>query len=104
MTMSKLKFEPTPELLALAKRVVWFKSAEDSLQSPLHFVAHALTYGTHNDIRQLRRQLGDEQLRAAIDQAPAGVIDDRSWNYWRLMLDMPHAPVPCRKYPGESPT
>jgi hypothetical protein len=87
---------PTPELRRLAERVVWFKSAEASLRDPAHLVAHVLTFGTHEDVKTLRRHLSDAQLRAALERAPAGVFDARSWAYWTLMLDAPRAPLPRR--------
>ena len=36
----------TPELLNVARRVVWFKEPEAALADPVHFLAHVMTYGT----------------------------------------------------------
>jgi hypothetical protein len=74
------------ELRALARRTVWFKRPEEALSMPVHFVAHVLTFGTHADVRVLRRYVRDDELRVALDAAPAGVFDDRSWAYWNLLL------------------
>jgi hypothetical protein len=38
-------------------------------------------------MRTLRRYLGDDDLREALDRASAGIFDPRSWSYWRLVLD-----------------
>jgi hypothetical protein len=87
-----------PELQALARRVVWFKSPADAIAMPTHFIAHVLTYGTHEDIGVLRRFVSDDELRAALSGAPPGVFDDRSWAYWHLMLDRyPAPPLPVRR-------
>lgn len=86
----------TPELLRLAVRVVWFKPAESALRDPAHLVAHVLTHGTPEDVATLRRHLSDSQLRLALERAPAGVFDSRSWAYWNLMLDRPETPLPER--------
>jgi hypothetical protein len=87
-----------PELQALARRVVWFKSPADAMAMPTHFIAHVLTYGTHEDIGVLRRFVSDDELRAALAGAPPGVFDDRSWAYWHLMLDRyPAPPLPVRR-------
>lgn len=85
---------PTDELLSLARRVVWFKEPSAALGDIRHFVAHALTFGTTEDVQVLRRHLTDDQLRVALQQAPAGVFDARSWAYWNLMLDLPDGALP----------
>jgi hypothetical protein len=68
----------TPELLAIAATNVWFKEPAASLAYPEHFIAHALTYGTHEDVKTLRRHVDDDALREALDHAPPGVFDGRS--------------------------
>lgn len=75
-----------PELHALARRAVWFKSTRDAISMPVHFIAHVLTYGTHEDVSVLRRFVPDDELREALASAPPGVFDDRSWAYWHLKL------------------
>ena len=40
----------TPELLRVAKRVVWFSEPLEALADPLHLLSHAMTYGTIEDI------------------------------------------------------
>ena len=72
----------TEELARVAERCVWYKTPQEAVTYPEHFIAHVLTYGTHEDVNELRRQVGDDALRDALDNAPAGVFDARSWNYW----------------------
>ena len=85
------------ELRTLARRVVWFKSPSDALSMPAHFMAHVLTYGTHEDVSVLRRFVSDDELRDALAGAPPGVFDDRSWAYWHLKLGRyPPPPLPTR--------
>lgn len=93
----------TPDLLRLAGRVVWFKVAEAALRDPAHLVAYVLTHGTPEDVATLRRHLSDPQLRVALERAPAGVFDARSWAYWNLMLDRTETPLPER-FRGKVPT
>jgi hypothetical protein len=86
-----------PELQSLARRVVWFKSPGDAIAMPTHFIAHVLTYGTHEDVSVLRRFVPDDELREALACAPAGVFDNRSWAYWHLKLGRyPPPPLPSR--------
>jgi hypothetical protein len=87
----------TPELEDVARRTVWFKPPAEALDEPLLFIAHVLTYGMHDDVKTLRRYVSDDQLRFAIEQAPPGIFDPRSWAYWNLKIGRyPAPPLPQR--------
>ena len=89
----------TPELEDVARRTVWFQSPAEALGDPIHFIAHVLTYGTHEDVKVLRRSVTDDELREALDRAPAGVFDPRSWAYWNLKMGRyPPPPLPKRVF------
>ena len=85
------------ELLDVAKNCVWFKKPEQALKYPEHFVAHVLTYGTYDDVKKLRKVLGDDGLRYCLNNAPPGIFDKKSWEYWRLILELPSMPLPGRE-------
>lgn len=68
----------TPDLLHVARRVVWFKEPEDALAEPVHFLAHVMTYGTIEDLKALQGIAGIEEFREVLENAPAGVFDARS--------------------------
>jgi len=88
----------TPELLAVAERVVWFKPAAEALADPVHFLAHVMTYGTVEDLRALEGVAGSDELREALEHAPPGIFDARSWAYWNLKLGRkPAPPLPARQ-------
>ena len=90
----------TPSLLAVARRVVWFKQPEETLADPIHFLAHVMTYGTAEDLQALNDSVGADALREVLREVlrhpPPGVFDGRSWAYWhyRLGLTPPGQPVP----------
>jgi len=89
----------TAELLAVAERVVWFKRPGESLAEPVHFLAHLMTYGTVEDVRVVSAYVSSDEFREALEKAPAGVFDARSWAYWNLKFgrsagEMPVRPVP----------
>jgi len=89
----------TEGLAAVARRCVWFKEPAEAIADPRYFVAYVLTYGTHEDVAELRTQVSDSDLQEAIDNAPAGIFDARSWAYWNLMLGRYKAPpMPQRKF------
>src|ERR1700692_2883846 len=74
----------TPELLRVAERGVWFKPPETTLDDPLHFLAHVMTYGTREDIAVVSSVVGRNEFGEVLDHAPPGVFDPRSWAYWNL--------------------
>lgn len=89
---------PTPDLLRVARRVVWFKEPADALRDPVHFLAHVMTYGTVEDLQAIRNVVGREEFREVLEHAPAGVFDARSWAYWNLLLGrVPAPPMPVRR-------
>lgn len=91
---------PTDELVAVARRVVWYKPPAEALADVPLFVAQLLTYSTPQDVRVLKRYLSDADLVRALDAAPPGVFDARSWTYWNLMLGRdPAPPLPIRVIP-----
>jgi hypothetical protein len=88
----------TPELLAVAERVVWFKPAQETLADPVHFLAHVMTYGTVEDLRALHGVIEPNEFREALENAPPGVFDARSWAYWNLIYGRsPTPPMPVRR-------
>ncbi len=88
----------TPQLLAVAERVVWFKSPAEALANPVHFLAHVMTYGTVEDLRALNGVVGPNDFRETLDHAPPGVFDARSWAYWNLRCGRDAAtPLPTRR-------
>lgn len=88
----------TPELLAVAARVVWFKKPTEALAEPAHFLAHVMTYGTLEDLGALQGVIGPAELCEVLDHAPPGVFDERSWAYWNLKCGRtPAPPLPVRQ-------
>lgn len=92
-----IRFPKSPDLLAVARRVVWFKSPHDALDDPVHFLAHVMTYGTIEDVLTVRAAVPVEAFREAIDRAPPGIFDPRSWAYWnRVIAGRAAPPLPIR--------
>jgi len=89
----------TAELETVARHTVWFKEPAEALGEPFHLVAHVLTYGTHEDVTTLRKYVSDDDLREAIEHAPPGIFDPRSWAYWNLKIGhYPAPPLPQRRF------
>jgi hypothetical protein len=89
----------TPLTLEVARRIIWFEPPELALSDPIRFMAYAMTYARHEDMQEIRRYLSDDDIRAALDHAPAGIIDPRSWAYWNAKMGRyPAPPLPVRMF------
>ena len=95
-----LKIPHTKEMKRVAKRLIWFKGATEALDDPYTFMAHVMAYGTLEDVLIIKRTLGKEAFKEALDHAPPGIMDAKSWNYWNLVMGrVPAPPLPKRKIP-----
>ena len=91
----------SPDLVAVAQRVVWFENPEKSLRDPNRFLAYLMTHGTLDEIRVAKKHYSRADFEAALDNAPPGIFDPRSWKYWNLVYGRnPAPPLPERKIPG----
>ena len=87
------------ETSRIAARVIWFEPAAEALADPVRFMAYAMTYARHEDMRVLRRYVSDDDFREALDRAPPGIIDPRSWAYWNNKFGrFPAPPLPMRRF------
>jgi len=89
------------DLLDVARHVIWFEPPERALADPVRFLAYLMTYGTLAEIAIVQRHLGLGDFREALEHAPPGIIDPRSWAYWNIMTGRyPVPPLPRREIPG----
>jgi hypothetical protein len=90
----------TPETLSVARNVIWFEPPEHALADPLPFMAYAFP----GDMRLIRQYVSDDDFRDALDHAPPGIIDPRSWAYWNSKMGRyPPPPAPVRRFPAVAP-
>ncbi len=86
-----------PQTEAIARRLIWFQSPADALVDPIRFMAYAMARATHEDMRILRGFVSEADLLEALQYAPPGIIDPRSWAYWNSKLGRwPPPPLPTR--------
>ena len=91
---------PGEEVLrTLARRYVWWQAPERTLTRPRHFICQLMTLGTAQDVRIARTLLGDAAFQDALDHAPPGVMDAKSWNFWHLFFGRQPPPAPTRPLP-----
>lgn len=89
------------DLLGIAPRVIWFEPPDRALADPVRFLAYLMTYGTAADVAVVREYVSLDDFREALDHAPPGIIDERSWAYWHTVTGRsPVPPMPRRVIPG----
>jgi hypothetical protein len=84
------------ELRQLAAKYVWWQTPEVTLGRPHYLLCQLMTLGTEDDVRAARQWVGDAAFIDALEHAPPGVMDARSWNYWHLFYGRPTPPLPER--------
>lgn len=88
------------DLLTVAPRVIWFEPPEKALTDPIRFLAYLMTYGTAEEVAVVRRYIDLDDFREALEHAPPGIIDERSWAYWNAVTGRyPVPPMPRRIIP-----
>lgn len=91
----------TPQTIEVARRIIWFEEPEKALADPIRFMAYAMAYALHEDMRVVRQHVSDDEFRQALDSAPPGIIDPRSWAYWNLKMGrFPPPPMHKRTFSG----
>ena len=88
-------------MLEVARNVIWFEEPEEALADPITFMAYAMRYALPEDMHRIRQHVSDEDFREALDKAPPGIIDARSWAYWNSKMGRWRPPpMPVRRIPG----
>ena len=85
------------DMKALALRYVWWQPAEETLGSPETLLRQILKIGTAEDYVAARSHWGEDAFKRALESAPAGSLDERSWAFWHR-----HYKLPERLYPKRS--
>lgn len=82
----------------LAAKLIWWKGPDEALADQRRFLAQAMTFANWEEMASVRSVYGDDALRAVLADAPPGVFDQRSWNYWHLVLGLATVPpLPRRR-------
>jgi len=89
------------EMRRIARRVCWWQSAETTLQDTSRFLCQVMVFGTWTDVCFLLNKYGKAPFRQALQSAPPGLFDHRSWHYWHHRLKvLPVPELPARALPA----
>lgn len=74
---------------------MWFDEPAEASADPVRFVAYVPARATHEDRKNQRTFLTDDDLHEALDHAPPGIVGPRSRPYWNSKLGRyPAPPLP----------
>ena len=82
------------------ERLVWWPSGRSA--TPEKLAARAMVMGGWKDIAEARRRFGAGIFAKVLDNAPRGLFDAKSWNYWHKKtgrLPVPPRPVQPAPWP-----
>jgi hypothetical protein len=90
-------------LRKLAPTYVWWKTPDEAMQFPDRVVAQVMNLGDWQDVVDMVEVVGEDYLRAVLQHAEVGQLNERSWHYWHYRLGLavygerPVPPMPARK-------
>lgn len=88
----------------MARKYVWWQSAERTLEDRRLFLAQMMTLGTVADVRWMLSRVATSELRHVLRDPPIGIFNRRSWYFWHLRLGLTPTPeLPTRHLPPEVP-
>lgn len=85
-------------LETIARRLVWWRPPGETLSDKDQLLARAMAYGALSDLQALFELYGKQDFLVALQHAPPGLFEPRSWRYWHLVLDRPIPPLPVRTF------
>jgi len=84
------------ELEKVARALFWWEPPEQALAEPQRFFAQVMTLGTWQEVQLVKSVFGSDAFRDALQHAPPGVFDGRSWAYWHAVFRLPEPALPVR--------
>ncbi|MGA2576524.1 MAG: hypothetical protein ABSH24_10930 [Bryobacteraceae bacterium] len=92
-----------PELLRVARKVLWYDAPERTLEDIPVFLAHSMVYGSRHDVELVEQYVSPEEFRQALENAAAGVFTQGAWTKWHKQLgiepaDSAIAPTPVSEW------
>ena len=87
-----------PDLLRIARKVVWYDQPEQTLEDLDTFLANLMVYGSPMDVAVTGQYVPVEEFRRVLENAPAGLFTQEVRQKWHEELGMPLQPLPRRRF------
>jgi hypothetical protein len=91
-----------PELLQVARKVVWYDTPGQALGDLPSFLAQLMVFGSPADLAAVERFVPGEEFRRVLENAPSGVFTQDAWVRWHERFGLPVPPLPRRRFPDGS--
>ncbi|MCW5980067.1 MAG: hypothetical protein KIT09_18435 [Bryobacteraceae bacterium] len=98
-----------PELLRVARKVVWYDAPERTLSDLPTFLAHLMVYGSPLDVAATERHVPTEEFQRVLENAPPGIFTEEARTRpkflrtrWHRRFGLPVPPLPRRRFPDGS--
>lgn len=75
-------------LKPLARKYIWWKTADEALAMPERVIAQVMNIGNFVDMQAMAGTVGDAVLASVLRGAEAGQFNARSWTYWHYRLGL----------------
>lgn len=79
-----------------ANKYIWWKLPYDVMETPERIVAQAMRYADLDEFVLLWKV--KEDMIQALNNVQCGWFDEKSWNFWHLVLDLPKKDLPKRGF------
>jgi hypothetical protein len=96
----RTKMRNPDRMARIARRVCWWQPADVTLQNTRLFLCQVMVFGTWDDVCFVLDKHNKASFREALQSAPPGLFDNRSWHYWHHRLQvLPVPELPKRTIP-----
>jgi hypothetical protein len=85
----------------MARRYIWWQTAEASIKDPHRVIAQIMDLGTLEDIQEVAAVFGKRRMAEVLKDARPGWFHPKSWVFWHTALKRTAPgripPIPARK-------
>ena len=99
MVISEMNESQKEFLVHVARRYIWWETANDAMAYPQKILAQVMNIGVWDDICKLVELFHEKELIKVLDTALIGQFNERSWQFWHNRFTDRVPPMPKRILP-----